>query len=132
MRVLCAANNGRDLSAKHFASGYTSSSEFDLEVGREYVVYAITLWKGLLSYLVVGEGLFPHWYPSELFNITRNEVPPGWYFARLSEEEGFEVNAIWGYEELVNTEEHFDDLSNLEKSAIDVFVERKKQIDEIS
>jgi hypothetical protein len=133
MRVLCTANSGSNLSAKHFERGYASpSSEFDLEVGKEYVVYGIILWKGFLLYLILGEGMFPHWYPAELFSVTRNELPPDWYFVRRREEDGFEVNAIWGYGELVNTEDHFDALSNLEKRAIDVFVERKKRIDEIS
>jgi hypothetical protein len=76
--------------------------------------------------------MYPHWYPAGLFEITRHELPPDWYFERLREEDGFEVNAIWGYEELVNMPEHFDDLPDRKKSAIDVFVERKKQIDEVS
>jgi hypothetical protein len=132
MRVVCTTNDGRNLSAKHFESGYTSSTVFDLKVGKEYVVYAISLWKGFLSYLVVGEGSFPQWYPSGVFSITRSDLPLGWYFANFKEEEGFQVNAVWGYEELVNSESHFDELSNLEKSAIDIFVKRKRQIDEVS
>lgn len=133
MRVLCTANNGSSLSQKHFEESYASlSSDFDLEIGKEYIVYGIILWKGFLLYLILGEGMFPHWYPSELFSVTRNEMPPDWYFVCRREEEGFEVNAVWGYEELVNAEDHFDELSNLEKRAIELFVERKKQIDEIS
>jgi len=133
MRVLCTANTGSRLTAKHFERNYASpSSEFDLETEKEYIVYGIILWKGFLLYLVLGEGMYPHWYPSELFSVTRNELPPDWYFARRREEEGYEVNAVWGYEELVNTEGHFDELSNLQKTAIDVFLERKQQIDELS
>jgi hypothetical protein len=132
MRVLCTTNRGSNLSVRHLKSGYTASSEFDLEIGREYIVYGISLWKGLLAYLIIGEGMYPHWYTSELFSISRSEVPPGWHFARRSEEEGYDTTAVWGYEELVNSEDHFDDLSNLEKTAIDIFVERKKQIDEMS
>ncbi len=133
MRVLCKANNGRSLSAKYFDRNYASpSSDFDLDPGREYVVYGISLWKGLLLYLIIGEGMYPHWYPSELFSITRNEMPSGWHFTRRSEDEGYQVTAIWGYAELVNEEEHFDDLSNLEKSAVELFVERQRQIDEVS
>lgn len=132
MRALCTDNKGHSLSAKHFEIGYTSSSSFDLEIGKEYVVYAVSLWKGILNYLVVGEGLFPHWYPLELFRLTQNKMPPCWYFACFSEEQGFEIGAIWGYKELVNTETHFDDLANLDKGALDIFVQRKKQIDEVS
>jgi hypothetical protein len=132
MRVLCTANRGSNLTVKHLQGGYTTSSEFDLQIGKEYVVYGISLWKELLVYLILGEGTYPHWYPSELFRVTRNELPPDWYFVRRSQEEGYDVIAIWGYQELVNSEDHFDDLSNLEQRAIDVFVERKKQVDEVS
>jgi len=132
MKVLCIANRGSNLSAKNFEEGNTSSTELDLEIGKEYVVYAINLWKGLLGYLIVGEGMYPAWYPAELFNVTRNEIPNDWYFARFSEEQGFDLYAVWGYDNLVNTEDHYDELANLEKKAIDVFVERMKEINEIS
>lgn len=132
MRVLCKANRGSDLSAEHFKHGYTQLSEFDLHPGKEYIVYGISLWKGLLGYLAIGEGMYPHWYPSELFTIIRNELPPNWHFLCFPKRDGVDLNAIWGYEELVNVPDYFDALSNLEKPAIDVFVERKKQIDEVS
>ena len=132
MRVLCKSNSGKSLSAKHFEIGYTSSTDFDLEQGKEYVVYAIILSKGLLSYLIVGEGSLPSWYPAELFSLTRKDLPVDWYFAFLGEDEGFVVNAIWGYEELVENDDHFDGLSNLNKLDIEMFLESKKQIDEVS
>lgn len=132
MRVLCNVNNGSSLSVRHFENGYTPSSEFDLKIGKEYIVYAINLWKGLLGYLIVGEGMYPHWYPPELFGITRSELPSCWHFAHFNPADGFEINAIWGYEELVNSEDHFDALSNLENNAIDIFLTRKRQIDEVS
>lgn len=132
MRVLCTANRGSHLSVKHLLSGYSTASEFDLEIGKEYIVYGISLWKGLLAYLIIGEGMYPQWYSSELFSISRSEIPPGWHFASRREDEGYDVTAVCGYKELVNSEDHFADLSNLEQRAIDVFVERKKQVDEVS
>ena len=132
MRVLCRSNSGRNLSAKHSEVGYTSSSQFDLEVTREYIVYAMSLSRGLLSYLIVGQGGWPHWYPSELFTLTRTDLPPDWHFAYFKEDEGFVVNAIWGYEELINNDDHFDSLSNMETRAMAVFLERKEQIDKVS
>jgi hypothetical protein len=32
-----------------------------------------------------------------------------------------EVVAVWGYDELVNQEGHFDDLAEMKQSAIDLF-----------
>ena len=132
MRVLCKANSGQALSAEYFEIGYTSSTEFDLEQGKEYIVYAIILTKGLLSYLIVGEASLPGWYPARLFGLTRKDLPNDWFFEYLSEEEGFVVDALWGYEELVHKEDHFDGLSNMNKPDIEVFLQRKKEIDNVS
>ena len=132
MRVLCIGNSGGGLSAKHFQAGFARVSDFDLQTGKEYVVYGISLWKGLLLYLIFGEGLHPHWYPSELFRLIRTELPPDSYFAYFGDRDGAELSAIWGYHELVNTDGHFDDLSNLKDEAIEIFMARKKQIDEAS
>lgn len=132
MRVLCKANSGQNLSDQHFESGYTTVSAFDLEIGKEYVVCGICQWKGLLTYLIMGEGLYPYWYPSELFSVTRHDMPPDWYFARFLDQNAFDLQAIWGYYELISVEEHFDELSNLEKKAITIFMARKKEIEEMS
>jgi hypothetical protein len=132
MRVLCTAKSGESLSVNHYEHGYTPSTDFDLEIGKDYIAYGISLWNGLLVYLVVGEGLHPHWYPAELFTVSENKLPDDWFFAYFAEKDGAEINAIWGYNELVNNEVHFDGVSNLDQDAIEVFVTRKKEIDEIS
>src|SRR5688500_190576 len=132
MKVLCTADDGNCLTDKHFEAGYTPSSEFDLDIGKEYVVYGICIWKGLLSYLLMGEGLHPHWYPSELFSITQRELPPDWYFAYFGDSDGRDLQALWGYYELINSEDHFDELSELEKDALQVFLIRKAETDEVS
>jgi len=132
MRVICIANRGSALSAKHFdKSGNTPSTEFDLDVGHEYVVYGMVVSKGLLSYLVIGTAMFAQWYPAELFKVTQSNLPDNWHFEYLREEEGFLVDAIWGYEELLRPD-HFDALSEMESSAINVFVKRKTEIDDVS
>jgi hypothetical protein len=129
MRIVCIANVGFNLSAKHFSAGYLQSSEFDLQLGKEYVVYGISIWKGILGFLAVGEGGYPHWYPAEIFTVSRNEVPSEWYFAFYLEREGAELNAVWGYDELVNSETYFDELSNLGANAISIFQARRRQMD---
>jgi hypothetical protein len=48
----------------------------------------------------------------------------------FSKEQGFVVNAIWSYEEMINDEEHFDALSNLERGALDIFVKRIAEMDD--
>ena|SRR2546423_874979 len=132
MRVACTTDSGRDLSADHFAKGYSASSSFDLTPGKEYVVYGISLWRGLLLYLILGEGQRPAWYPAELFSVTRSEIPSGWYFAFFSPKDGAGLSGVWGYDELVNREGYFDMLAELDREAAEVFERRRMLIDEVS
>ena len=129
MKVICTGNSGESLPARYWGHSYTQATRFDLVVGPEYVVYAICLFRDSLSYLLVGEGRRPAWYPAELFQVTNGEMPSMWQYAFL----GFEsqLNAIWGYDELVNVPEYFDDLSNLEEPAELIFWKRKQQIDNL-
>lgn len=120
------------MSAEYFELGYTSAAEFDLKQGKEYIVYGIILSNGVLSYLTVGEGSLPAWYPAPLFEQTRRDLPDDWFFAYLSKEEGYVINAIWGYEELVSRDDHFDGLGDLNKPDLEVFLQRKAQIDNVS
>ena len=131
MRVVCTANHGSALSAKHFEkSGNTPFSEFDLKIGEEYVVYGIIVSKGLLSYLVIGTARFAQWYPADLFKVSQSKLPDNWHFVHFREDQGFLVEAIWGYEELTKPD-HFDALSDMQPSAINIFIERKKEIDTV-
>ena len=40
------------------------------------------------------------------------------------------ISAVWGYEELVRDEEYIYNLEDREKMAIQIFLDRKKEIDE--
>jgi len=127
MRVLCNSNDASKLTPNRFESGYTKSTEFDLTISKEYSVYGIFLSGCSLSYLVIGEGMNPHWYPAELFTVTKTNLPANWHFQTYEREEGFQINAIWGYDELVNSDEHFDGLSNLDRNSVAVFMKRMRE-----
>jgi len=104
-------------------------STFDLVIGTEYMVYSICLYQGSLAYLLVGEGHRPEWYPAELFQLINGEIPSTWQYVFSGFE--YELNAIWGYDELVTDEDHFDQLSILEESAEIIFWARRREIDDL-
>jgi hypothetical protein len=131
MKVICIANSGDKLAPKHFAVGYSTSSIFHLVVGKQYVVYGIALWRGLLSYLIVGEYERPGWYPSDIFEVINPRVPTTWHFAFFGQNDETWLNAIWGYEELTNPQ-HYDELVNLDKIALEVFEMHRKETDDCS
>jgi len=129
MKVTCTGNSGESLPARYWGHGYSRATRFEFVIGTEYMVYAICLYQGSLMYLLVGDGRRPAWYPAELFQVTNGDLPSTWQYAFL----GFEsqLNAIWGYDELVNVPEYFDDLSNLEEPAEIIFWERQREIDNL-
>jgi|SRR5215813_7409137 len=128
MQVKCLGNSAEALPDMYFEHGYTKFSSFDLDVGNTYSVYGISRWVGLLLYLVVGRDQRPHWYPAELFQVTRTTLGSGWHFNFFGAED--QITAIWGFQELVNDSEYHDRLANLEPDALEKFEMRRKEMDE--
>jgi hypothetical protein len=131
MRVICIANTGDKLPPKHFEPGGTNpTSRFDLAFKKEYDVDGIALWRGLLAYLIVGEGQRPAWYPSDLFEVVERKLPSNWCFAFFGQDDDVWLNAIWGYEELMSTE-HYDQLTDMEPQALEMFWKRRLEIEDL-
>lgn len=132
MKVKCIETSGKTLTDEYLEMGYTSESVFDLTSGHIYVVYGISMWRNTLHYLLVGDGgRSPHWYPSRIFSVIKTDLPGSWHFADWDSGEN-EVRAIWGFEELVLRDGYFDQLSEMDKSALEIFEVRKEEIDRCS
>jgi len=119
VKVRCIANTGKDLIIK-------TPEKFPINIGEEYAVYSMLMCRGHLNYLLSN---IAHWYPAELFEILDNSLPPTWFFEfSIDEDESFQT-AIWGYKEMIFNSEHHDALFEREPEALEVFQERKKEID---
>jgi hypothetical protein len=85
----------------------------------------------MILYLLLGDSGgelgYPNWYPAELFDVIDRKLPSNWHYAFLGIPSY--LNAIWGYDELVNVEGHFDKISEREESALMVFVKRRRETD---
>lgn len=129
MKVKCIANTGNMLSQGAKALGNSDETKYAVKIGEVYTVYGQHIYKGVLSYLIVGtyENL-PSWYPVELFEVVDPMLPLEWYYGFY----GYDnlISSIWGYKELVLDENHHDYLIEREDEAIRVFLKRKKEIDE--
>ena len=112
MKVKCS---NRLVTKSMINLGYTPSSELAINVGSSYKVAAMCIWNGLLMYLVRDEDRLPKWYPASAFRVEDNRIPDFWLFSYSQEDE---VSAIWGYLELVCSESHFDELSELTHEAV--------------
>lgn len=128
MKVICTDNSGSKLSRRYFDVGYSVASKFQLSVDREYYVYAIALWRGVLSYLVIDNNSNPGWYPADLFQLLDSSLPPSWQFAFFGQTPEQWLNAVWGYEELKDAN-HYDELTNLKEDALRIFYERRGELE---
>jgi hypothetical protein len=109
--------------------GNLPTSKFDLELENEYIVYGISWWNGVVYYLLIGEGKYPHWYPSELFTVSQNAIPGNWFFTTFGDSEKNGLQAILSYNEMVNNlDEHYDSLMEYEPEATKIFFARVDEI----
>jgi hypothetical protein len=125
MRVRCIANKGAVLPTD---LGYFPEAEFDIEIGKSYVVYGMCFRRHEVKYLInPGDEARPNWYPVNLFEIENSKLPTFWEFSFVPEHQEYGVPGIWGYEELARSPEHFDGLVERDPAAIAVFLINKRR-----
>lgn len=123
MRVVCVGETGSDLSAGTLEkSGNTKYSKFNVTIGREYTVYAMSLKISGLSLLVVDDTGRPNWRHIELFNVVENSLPSHWEFVTIPIHENQRVLSLWGYPTLIRDLRHRGDLIDRKYSALAAFV----------
>jgi hypothetical protein len=102
--------------------GYTDQSVLHVTVGREYFVFAISMWRGILQVLLSDDNGLPNWYPMECFSVTDEHLPDDWLFAFYGRDESADLQALWGYADLIHDDEHYDLLLERDESAMNIFV----------
>ncbi len=90
-----------------------------LVYGEEYEVHGVAL-IDVLSYLVVVNS-DPFWIPSLFFEVIDANVPRKWECKHYYPSEEHLAVFVLGYPDLVWSKEHFDGLSNLNKSDVKKF-----------
>ena len=111
--------------------GLSSDRQFALAVGKDYVVYAMTVFLGHFWYYVCDENYtyYPIWNPAPLFMLVDNRVSPHW---RLGFHEGNnpgEVIPILAFKEWAEDPLFYDHLTDGQKEAVEVFVRYKTLMD---
>lgn len=130
MRVVCKANTGANLPETYQENGYYDEYKFPLLIGKSYIVYAMNLWAGKISYLIMGEiGQFPSWIPSELFEIVDGKLSKWWHYSINPDKSKNTIDAVWGYKALTDQSDHFDKLVDGDKGVLEVFIQYKEQMD---
>ena len=83
MIVTCRSNRGADLppNCTDPRAGIYGNTIFPLSIGKEYQVYALTIYLCHAWYYIINDDSFdyPVWAPAPLFDITNPEIPTGWH-----------------------------------------------------
>jgi|SRR6185437_10247324 len=84
MKVRCTSSKGTSLPELYLdsAGGYRADTIFPLRIGKEYIVYALTLRRGGIWYYLLDEsGVgYPVWFPAPLFEVSDSRISQYWIF----------------------------------------------------
>ncbi|MEV5576073.1 hypothetical protein AB0L06_39085 [Spirillospora sp. NPDC052269] len=116
MKVVCI--RGRAIVTV-ISAAYNPMAVADVTIGSSYPVAAISIYSGMVMVLIRDDAQLPCWYPMEMFDVVDPHLPSDWLFANYSDSEF--LQAIWGYEELVMDESHYDALLEREDGALVIF-----------
>ena len=121
MKVICKANKGKDLPEKYLNNGYYPKTKLSITIGEKYTVLGIMLSGDIISVLIKDDDKSPFWHPFEAFEFTTLKIPDDWYFVYKPENPYYDINAIWGYKDLIEKTEHNNKLIEGNKEARVIF-----------
>lgn len=126
MRIRCIEIEGYQFSRKDVREGIANRVKHKgLTLNNSYVVYGMVIFQEGLDYLILDDNDMPMWYSAELFEVEESSLPSKWHHSFWGYDE-YDVTAIWGYVELVNSQEHFDGLAEQNEQDVELFM---KQVD---
>lgn len=133
MKIKCVYTSGKHINIETEKEGYFSKNtdaSYWIKEGNEYFVYGMALGhNGGLMYLIVSDGGNYHWAPIEFFEIIDPLLPVEQYFTLRKSNERMQPQALWGYKELIEKEDHYQGLWLSEKEDREIFALAKKRID---
>jgi len=134
MKIKCNDTNAVNLNLSDVNT--IASNEFDfstlgLLADEVYLVMAMILYKDTkyLYYLIDINGK-PNWFPNKLFEVVDNTLPNQWSFKIFNAEADVDIYCMWGYNELCNQEDHYDQLIEREDEALIIYFNQKRKIED--
>lgn len=126
MQVRCTAEKAHERPFPGRGLFYTDETQFHFSFGKVYDVFGMGLYNGGWSVLIIdGTGL-PNWVPLQFFEAHDAHLSGSWIFSAAPQpavsSPGW--HALFGYELLVESSDHFDGiLSRDEKHLLRFFEE---------
>lgn len=139
MKVRCICNIGKALRAyesnklnkNEFGRfGTTEYTIFGLSLNKEYLVMGMLLGEGVLDYLIDDRG-YVSAYPYPLFEVTDHRLPLSWFFKSFKHTDIHYpyIEALWGYNELVFDDSHYEKLVDCDENALRIYFRRKIELE---
>lgn len=128
MKIRCIANTGAALPDSYFLPHlcYKKETEFQLIVGKEYIVYALYEWSGKIWYYICDERYtyYPIHNPAPLFEVVDKRVSKYWRFELAA-------NGVLtlAFEQWFAEPYFYDKLTDQEEEAVLIFEKVKELID---
>jgi len=102
--------------------GFCQPRKVRVTVGREYIVYAISMFRGVCFFQVVDDLEYPAWYPSWFFEKTDMSLPSDW----ICNFQRGDLALVIGPEFIAKDEESYNAMVQLEPEPVRLFWERAK------
>lgn len=141
MKVRCINNTG--ISLRHYEYdpvtdkevfgrfGVSEMGEYEIEIGKEYLVMGLIIFQTYQAYLIDDNGLIAT-YPCQLFEVIDSKVNSSWHFRIIEKSEGIYpfVQAIFGYSELCFEKQGYENLLvEMDEDAQRIYFRRKIELE---
>jgi hypothetical protein len=121
MRICCINNSGVDLRPYEYKTindseifgrfGASENTVYEIEIGKEYFVMGIIIFKTYQAYLIDDNGSISV-FPCQLFEVVDNRINSNWYFRIIDIDEDIYpfVQSIFGYYELCFDKQSYENI----------------------
>jgi hypothetical protein len=122
MKVLARKVNHDECPPLIASLGYGQPHNVRITAGRTYVVYAISLFRGVLDLQIVDDLNYPAWYPSWFFDNLDMSLPSDW----ICNIQHDDHQLIMGPSFVAKDEDSYNAIVQLEPEPVQLFWERVK------
>jgi hypothetical protein len=130
MRIKCVENKVAKLPEEIIKNYSISDSNFPILIGKEYVVYGMTVHLGYVWYYICDEiySYYPTWSPSPLFEVIDGQLSRFWIY---SYKEGMRtvLSPWWTFPEWADNPDFYDNLTDGDEREVKIFKSYKELMD---
>ena len=135
MRAICKQTTSHGFDLKEVTTVLSNNFDYSyggygLELDKEYFVMGIAMYQdsNCLYYLIDTNG-DPDWFPYLLFDITDNSIPRKWFTKVNGKNDDMDIYSLFGFDELCNDSDFYDQLLEREGEAMQIYFERKSELE---